>query len=367
MITSKQVIQLLEENRVLPFGKAIVGSDVMQDLREYYRGLICSKFKGASLLEYGLLLDQFFNEQRTFEEIWEFHFVHFKDFVMDFFEPVEGLINRTLKSTEKEESFIKYSIPWLNEMLGGIFKETFTVFGADTGCGKSEILSQTAIQACMEGKKVVYFDFENDDADFILRRVYAETAIQRNKPFSKIDQIKENNPDDFYQNLARITDSIKGLLTVYNNKKVLNIHEFLNFLYQLEDQNFDLIVVDHLHYFDFITKQSQHEQITEVMMKLRDVTKNRKIPVICASHLKQRTTKKTPPDNYDLFGSSNIAKIAKNVVLLSKDDEKNTLIQITKNRDGQSLGEIKATFNPLSREFLVKDPQIGFSQSDFSI
>ena len=88
------------------------------------------------------------------------------------------------------------------------------------------------------------------------------------------------------------------------------------------------------------------------MRALRDLTK-KNIPIIIASHLKPRQGNKKP-SNYDLFGSSNISKEAKTVILMSR-EENLTRVQITKNRDGGQTTDVMASFNPISKE-LEFDP-----------
>ena len=137
------------------------------------------------------------------------------------------------------------------------------------------------------------------------------------------------------------------------------MEEMIEELADLED--LDLICIDHLHYFDMgESREFESIQLGKIMRKLRDITK-KGIPVILASHLKTVRDNK-PPQNHDLFGSSNIAKEATNVILLHREDDE-TILRITKNRNGGVLGEWRGIYNFITREidFGVGPKQIGFN------
>ena len=77
----------------------------------------------------------------------------------------------------------------------------------------------------------------------------------------------------------------------------------------------DLIVVDHLHYFDF-KDGSERNEINKIMQVMKDITENRKIPTVLVSHFNRDKNPKRIPTEDDLMGSSNIGKQADTVVLV---------------------------------------------------
>lgn len=265
--------------------------------------------------------------------------------------------------TDDSKRIIEYPHKELNNAFRGIFPTSFVIIGADTGLGKSELLGSIVLSACEQGKRVVYFDFENDDGDFVMRQISRMVSVMRNQYFSVADLRLcnvESDPvgDQIYKAAELLSGKIKTL-KLFKNDRLPKVDDFVEQLELMDDV--DLVCIDHLHYFDFETGENQAVQIGRVMRALRNLTKKR-IPIVMASHLKQRSQNKAP-SNYDLFGSSNIAKEAKSVILMSK-EQNQTLFQITKNRDGGKLCEFYADYDQIKRELIFKSdngqPQAGF-------
>ena len=271
-----------------------------------------------------------------------------KENMKDQFYSGKECVSYVLDEIQKNDrdKIIKYPYSMMNKAFEGIFPTTFCVVGADTGLGKSELLGHIAFSAAEQGKKVVYFDFENDDGDFIMRQIAKKTSKMMNKEISvarlrtmvESDEILVNNVMEAAEKIAETTKDMR----IFKNKDIPTIEQFIEILDTIEDV--DLVIVDHLHYFNFDSAKESHAvQISLIMRELRKMTKKR-IPIFVASHLKQRHGNKLPT-NYDLFGSSNIAKEAKNVILMSRNESGQTDFQITKNRDGKLLGHFTATYN----------------------
>lgn len=271
-----------------------------------------------------------------------------KEEVNDQFYSGKECVNYVLNEIQKNDrdKIIKYPYPMMNRAFEGIFPTTFCVVGADTGLGKSELLGHIAYSAAEQGKKVVYFDFENDDGDFVMRQIAKRVSIMMNKEVSvaKLRTMTDKDTvmvDNVMRAAERIAETIKDM-RIFKNKDIPTIERFISILETIKDV--DLVIVDHLHYFNFDSAKESHAvQISLIMRELRKMTKKR-IPIFVASHLKQRHGNKLPT-NYDLFGSSNIAKEAKNVILMSRNESGQTDFQITKNRDGKLLGHFTAIYN----------------------
>lgn len=272
-------------------------------------------------------------------------------------------VNRKMYESSKED-VIRYHIQLLNAKLGGIYKTSLVVIGADTGSGKSQFLSDLAYYACEQEKKVAYFDLENDEGDFILRQVSKIVSIERNENVSvnhlRTSEFVEKD-DDICQAVERafsdVYDNINGYINFYKNDKIPTIDDFLESVSIIRDSgNCDLIILDHLHYLEMDDKDNHSIQIGRIMRALKTLSRSN-IPVIIASHLKQRQGANKKPTNYDLFGSSNIAKEAESVIMFSREDDK-TLMQVTKNRSGGGvLDEWRGIYNKITRKI---DFQIGF-------
>lgn len=251
---------------------------------------------------------------------------------------------------QEDEIYYDFHVTGTNNYFAGGF--------INHNCGKSELMGQIAFGACKQGARVVYFDFENDDGDFVMRNICRMVSSVLNKQFTVADlrmHDVENGPHSgiIYDCASRLAEKIEKM-KIYKNEDLPTVDKFVEML-EMMGEEVDLVCIDHLHYFDFEKAgESQATQISRVMRALRGLTKKR-IPIILASHLKERRGQNKRPSNFDLFGSSNIAKEAKNVILMHRED-KHTVFQITKNRDGNTLCYLKATFSPLQRRFVFFRP-----------
>jgi len=368
-ITLTEFKKGIETNQILLFADHQIDFELKADIYKYFKGLIEKRYtgNGFSLFDAVGTLDELMNERaKTYRDLWEYHYVNLRDLPEGFFEDSKDVIKNLCEDLDSsKESFVKYPYKELNSVFGGIFDTTLLVIGADTGCGKSELSGEIALNCMKQGKKVAYFDFENDKGDFILRNACRQIGIKTGKSYSILKAMKDGVSDELYNAMAEIGDICDEKLLMFNNKKIPNIYEFSNFLNHIKEWGVDIVFVDHIHYFNFDRPEAQHQQITTLMEKLRELGKNDGIPVVVASHLKQRPNGKMPT-NYDLFGSSNIAKIATDVILLSRgtsdNNEDYTNFSITKNRKGSFIGNSKATFDIVKRNFhfLSPDEQSGF-------
>lgn len=269
------------------------------------------------------------------------------------FTKAENIVSEVYTTSSEPEEFIEYPKKEWNSVCGGIFKSDLVVIGGDTGKGKSQKLHEIAYNACKQDKKVAYFDFENDKGDFVRREVATQLS-KREDRFISVNEFRQRSLESFPNYVAdifaEIDENIRGKMLVFTGENIPTIEKFINMISFLTD-NFkaDLIVIDHLHYFSMHeSKESGAIQIATIMRELRKITKENKIPVVIGSHLKQRQGNKKPT-NFDLFGSSNIAKEATQVILLSG-DENQSIEAITKTRSGGRPKTFNGVFNPITRE-----------------
>jgi len=110
----------------------------------------------------------------------------------------------------------------------------------------------------------------------------------------------------------------------------------------------DLVVIDHLQYFDFLSN-NEHAEITAIMKRIQNIKSKLRIPIVLVSHLRKKGKDRGFPDNDDFHGSSNIPKQADTCIIISHvlfDEDRyedqiktgiyQTGVRITKNRSGMS-------------------------------
>jgi len=83
----------------------------------------------------------------------------------------------------------------------------------------------------------------------------------------------------------------------------------------------DLIIIDHLHYIQ-LERDNENKELGEIMRELKTMTDIIKKPVILVSHTKKPPVNQPDyiPTEYDLYGSSNVAKEATTIIMISKCD-----------------------------------------------
>ena len=104
----------------------------------------------------------------------------------------------------------------------------------------------------------------------------------------------------------------------------------------------DLIVIDHLHYFDLPDGENELAQTTKIVREIKKFTDDYSTPVLLVSHLRKKYRDRGSPNIEDLHGSSNIPKIASTVILTTPNygdyDHVNlrygTFMRIAKSRSG---------------------------------
>lgn len=225
------------------------------------------------------------------------------------------------------EGICRYHIKYLEEALMGIFPAELVVIGADTGVGKTQLANDIAFHNALSKKHVYLFSLEGDVFDVSKREWHKRTVkLIREAQDHEIDlSFREfiTNRDERLWKYRE--EAFKGLildykdyLHIYKRKKALDIETLSRQLAYAKD-NADLIIIDHLHYFEFSTS-NEHAEITEILKRIRELIAEYRIPVVLVSHLRKKTKDRFLPDNEDFHGSSNIAKQADTCIILSKFD-----------------------------------------------
>lgn len=237
-----------------------------------------------------------------------------------------------------ERDIISTGIREIDDCIVGIFPSSLVVVAGETGEGKSLLAGNVAMNAIAQNRKVVYFDLENDSGDFFLRQLSRELIVKgvylRHSDL-RIKERYEKHEDIIAATSMELTEKLNGRFLLYSNEKIPTISDFERYL-SLVEVTTNLVVIDHLHYFDFEKEQTDTENLGKIMRQLRTITRQKKIPIILVSHVRKRQNRTGAIGNDDLFGSSNIAKEAETVIMLSKDIA-GPKIAVTKNRNAGIL------------------------------
>lgn len=228
------------------------------------------------------------------------------------------------------ENVIRFGIDYLDDALSGIAANDFVLVGAKTGSGKTELVTNIALNAAQAGKRVHFFALEAADRE-IERRLKFKVLAKRFR-----SEILNRFPDirfcyqDWAMGLLRnelkdydlkANDEMewfyKNLFTYYRTHGNYTVHDFEKQFQAIKNET-DLIIIDHLHYFDS-DNLNENAAIKEITKKLKDLSDLLGKPIILVAHLR-KTDKRFAslvPDIEDFHGSSDIAKIATKAIILA--------------------------------------------------
>jgi len=228
---------------------------------------------------------------------------------------------------EKNKIIGKYGVRFLDDYLLGIKKTDFVMIGAPTGTGKSNLAYQIAFDNS-EKLNVHLFALEADIDEPYERRLFSEySRLLRTTEFASY-----TNYRDFSQGSVTVPKMLETIekqimdkynkLSIHYKEKEFTINTLEERLSTIASGNCDMIILDHVDYFDILTDVNENLQVSNIMKKLREINMDWGIPVILISHLRKKSNRKVIiPDIEDLFGTSNKQKQMKTVILLAPDYE----------------------------------------------
>lgn len=284
----------------------------------------------------------------------------FVDPESDFKSIKERSANGYKQREDKYKNKIPFGISFLDDALGGITQDELTLIGAKTGMGKTQLATLIAINAAKSGKRVHYFAleaYEGEIEDRIVYPIIKDEAYRRNPQREKVDYLKwlycEAGSDlEEIENTVRQKD-LYPTFKVFYRKNEFGIKDFERLFLLVKDKT-DLIIIDHLHYFD-IDGPNENAELKQIIKDIRDCGQISGKPVVLVAHLRKtdRRLKQLIPDIEDFHGSSDIAKIGTTAITVAPDPEcneknfKKTYMKIMKFRKSSArcIGVAKMAFS----------------------
>lgn len=268
--------------------------------------------------------------------------------------------------SEQMEVVGKFGVPFLDDYLLGLKKQDYILIGATSGAGKTQLAYQIAFSNA-EKANVHLFALEAYQNEPFVRKAFIEYSA-----WLKREHGRYADYVDFLQGKVVYMDKLFQIEDELAKKYYkLRVHygeegfspEML--MVKLEEiaakDNCDMIIIDHLDFFDLHPDQSENTQITDILKLLLRINLKWKIPVVVVSHVRKPFNRKCKvPSKEDLFGTSNKHKIPKTVILFAPDFDNNsperdtysTLISIPKDRiRGATHLVAQCAFSGGSREY----------------
>lgn len=233
------------------------------------------------------------------------------------------------------ENNLNFGIGYLDDACT-ILKNDLIIIASYTGIGKSELGSIIAMKNAKDKKNVYYFGLEAFRFEIEARNIYrmAMTDWYNDNKLSYSQRAR--NMQMSYQ-LYLNGNILPGFELYFQKAKdaAVEMSEYLNTIYRVSDYTIEtfendlkkidmeaeLIIIDHLHFFDLSDGESEYTALNKIVKKIRDLCQITEIPIILISHLRRKSSmsKAVIPSIDDLHGSSNIAKVATKIITIGPD------------------------------------------------
>lgn len=253
-----------------------------------------------------------------------------------------------IREITSPQDLISYGITYLDDSLEGISRDDLILITAKTGGGKTEFATNIAYSAAKQKKKVLYFALEAHTAE-----IYARIKFKKLSQAYYIANLKEEKPDylkwirgrqpflnkfdlEIDQELKRELETLE----CYHTDKSFTADKLESIL-STKGEACDLIIIDHLHYFDF-SDENENKAMKNAVKQIKNVVSFFRKPVIIVTQLRKadKYSGQLLPGIDDIHGSSDIGKIATTIIVTApaRDVEQTqsylfpTFFRIIKNR-----------------------------------
>lgn len=252
---------------------------------------------------------------------------------------------------------LSYHHAFLDDVLRAISPHDMVLIGADTGAGKTDLVTAIARDNARRGKRVFYFALEAEPREIERRikfSILSENALRSNVPGAQ-----DLNFSDWYRGKCEhIVGRFNAQADAYIAEKLATLHTYyrgsrfdyedLRKLFLAVQDRADIAVVDHLQYIDLPEDSDENRGYKRTVQMIRDLVLGAGKPVILVAHLRKRDTRarRIVPDIEDFHGSSDIIKVCTRAIMLAPARSMpspnpyiaNTFIHVPKDRVGGATG-----------------------------
>lgn len=224
---------------------------------------------------------------------------------------------------------LKFGVRFLDLSFRGIFPNDMILVGAPSGIGKTQFCVNVALRNIEDGRRVHFIALEADDYEIERRLKYAIVAnsffADQSRPslsgerLSYVDWAMGNYELQLrpYEALAeQLLSGYKDLFTFYKQKE-FGYDELIENALSVATET-DLIIVDHVHYFDF-DDDNENRAIKKIAKTAREICQLIGKPMMLVAHLRKRDRKGSEliPGIDEFHGSSDLTKIATKIITLA--------------------------------------------------
>lgn len=224
------------------------------------------------------------------------------------------------------DRMLKFGVKCLDDAFTGILPDDLVLVGAPSGAGKTQFCVNVALSNLDIGKRVHFFALEASDTEIERRLKYQMIA---NFYYSDPDRPLLDNPlryqnwlidrcgkklAPYEERATRYCEGTLGNLFTYYKKGEFNTSKLIETILQIEDET-DLIIIDHAHYFDW-EGVSESVALKEIVTTARDLALESQRPIILVAHLrkKNQNNKDIAAGIEEFQGSSDLYKVPTKII-----------------------------------------------------
>lgn len=244
---------------------------------------------------------------------------------------------------------LRFGIEFLDDALTGILQDDLVLLGAPSGVGKTQLCCNIALANLEDGRRVHYMPLEGSRFE-TERRLKYPLVLERF--FADPDRPRIENKITFTEwllgrfdgVLAKYDDEVDHFFeTAFRDLNVLyradsfGVNQLIEAVLSCSSET-DLIIIDHVHYFDF-DDDNENRAIKQIAKTVRTLALEEQKPIILVAHLRKRDklNEELVPGLDEFHGSSDLYKIATKVITftpgkLTHDGTYETFFRIPKNR-----------------------------------
>lgn len=240
-----------------------------------------------------------------------------------------------LEAKKREREAIKTGYGTLDHIIGGLLEGHLYTMTGDTNAGKTVFACNIAHNLIKQNKRVLYLALESDVA---ISDVFI--ALDKKKEFWQLDE--SDYPYDF---------KVEHLL-----QRDCQSFEQLKEILEVNAENYNLIIVDHIGYFvqsenNFIQQQSN------LLKQLAGLTKTKKTAILIIAHPRKRKDDEKRIRKNEIAGSSSFYQDSTDVWILYRPQI--TINGITRNDNLLELDVEKKKSKPE-----IKEKRVVFSYNE---
>jgi hypothetical protein len=259
---------------------------------------------------------------------------------------------------DKKPVFPTYGIKWLDETLIGIHQNELVLIGAESGYGKTTLVSHLADHNAGNNMETIFIKLEGDPQEYgeleifkLAKDYYYEALnsgqckyIDMNFIKYRLGLMKGTGFEKYEEMALSFLQKAHEKLYLWDIRKKINVSSLYE-IYKEKCLTAKLILLDHINYMTVANEQSIYQEETDLMMALKDMAEAYDIPSVVVSHLRKKQGREFYlPDKDDFMGSSNKFKIAYTCIMISQYPELNdykknlyaTVFRVVKSRGGVS-------------------------------